>query len=45
MHILNRGFVANGHGYAILLRAPHEGWDARFAELQPVYESFTPAED
>ncbi|MBE1531290.1 serine/threonine-protein kinase [Actinomadura algeriensis] len=45
MHILNRGFVANGYGYAILLRAPHEGWDGLFAELQPVYESFTPAED
>ncbi|MFC6884069.1 MULTISPECIES: serine/threonine-protein kinase [Actinomadura] len=45
MHILNRGFVANGHGYAILLSAPHDGWDGTFAELQPVYRSFKPASD
>ncbi|MEV5824255.1 serine/threonine-protein kinase [Spirillospora sp. NPDC052242] len=45
MHVLNRGFVANDRGYAILLSAPHEGWDGLFAELQPVYRSFTPAED
>ncbi|MFD0905600.1 serine/threonine-protein kinase [Actinomadura sediminis] len=45
MHVLNRGFVANDHGYAILLSAPHDGWDGLFDELQPVYRSFTPAED
>ncbi|WP_236008220.1 serine/threonine-protein kinase [Actinomadura physcomitrii] len=44
MHILNRGFVTNGHGYAILLRAPQDAWDKTFAELQPVYQYFKPAE-
>ncbi|MDL4814523.1 serine/threonine-protein kinase [Actinomadura opuntiae] len=45
IHILNRGFVANGHGYAILLRAPQDAWDRTFSQLQPVYEHFKPAED
>ncbi|QKG25269.1 serine/threonine-protein kinase [Actinomadura verrucosospora] len=44
IHILNRGFVANGHGYAILLRAPQDAWDRTFSELQPVYQYFKPAE-
>ncbi|WP_264159866.1 protein kinase domain-containing protein [Actinomadura montaniterrae] len=44
IHILNRGFVTNGHGYAILLRAPQDAWDKTFAELQPVYQYFKPAE-
>jgi hypothetical protein len=44
VHVLNRGFVANGHGYAILLRAPQDAWDATFTKLQPVYRLFTPAE-
>ncbi|WP_254715577.1 serine/threonine protein kinase [Actinomadura sp. NAK00032] len=45
VHILNRGFVANGHGYAILLRAPDAAWAKVFAELQPVYAYFKPADD
>ncbi|MFB4306161.1 protein kinase [Actinomadura sp. GTD37] len=45
MRILNRGFVAKGHGYAILLRAPDKEWDKVFADLQPVYEHFKPADD
>ncbi|GGU96917.1 serine/threonine protein kinase [Actinomadura cremea] len=45
MHVLNRGFVANDRGYAILLSAPDEGWDELFTKLRPVYASFTPAED
>ncbi|MGW5414941.1 serine/threonine-protein kinase [Actinomadura geliboluensis] len=45
VHILNRGFVANGHGYAILLRAPDAAWAKVFAELQPVYAHFQPADD
>ena len=43
--ILNRGFVAGGHGYAILLRAPDKEWDEIFAALQPVYAHFKPADD
>ncbi|WP_067895788.1 serine/threonine-protein kinase [Actinomadura chibensis] len=45
MHILNRGFVANGHGYAILLCAPDKDWEKVLADLQPVYRLFTPAGD
>ncbi|WP_433328531.1 serine/threonine-protein kinase [Spirillospora sp. CA-294931] len=44
-HVLNRGFVANGHGYAILLSTPDSEWSARFAQLAPVYSSFKPASD
>ncbi|XRQ16410.1 protein kinase domain-containing protein [Actinomadura welshii] len=44
-HILNRGFVTNGHGYAILLRAPDKDWDKVFSDLQPVYRFFEPADD
>ncbi|WP_344270065.1 serine/threonine-protein kinase [Actinomadura napierensis] len=45
IHVLNRGFVANGHGYAILLHVPQDAWDRAFSQLQPVYEHFKPAED
>ncbi|WP_243713363.1 serine/threonine-protein kinase [Actinomadura sp. 6K520] len=45
VRILNRGFVTEGHGYAILLRAPDKEWDKVFSELQPVYRHFEPAED
>ncbi|WP_433464282.1 protein kinase domain-containing protein [Spirillospora sp. CA-128828] len=44
VHILNRGFVTNGHGYAILLRAPDDDWDKVFSDLQPVYRFFKPAD-
>ncbi|MEU8797921.1 protein kinase [Spirillospora sp. NPDC048819] len=44
-HVLNRGFVTDGHGYAILLRAPDKEWDKVFSDLQPVYRFFEPAED
>ncbi|WP_235036776.1 serine/threonine-protein kinase [Actinomadura sp. K4S16] len=44
VHILNRGFVTKGHGYAILLRAPDADWDEVYSELQPVYRSFKPAD-
>ncbi|NDU72297.1 protein kinase [Actinomadura sp. DSM 109109] len=43
VRILNRGFVTNGHGYAILLRAPAGDWAEVFSELQPVYRFFKPA--
>ncbi|MFI0367383.1 protein kinase [Actinomadura sp. 1N219] len=45
MHVLNRGFVASGHGYAILLCAPDKDWSKVRADLQPVYRFFKPAED
>ncbi|CNG77878.1 Putative serine/threonine-protein kinase PknA [Mycobacterium tuberculosis] len=45
VHILNRGFVTDGHGYAILLRAPDDAWSKVYADLQPVYEHFKPADD
>lgn len=44
VHILNRGFVTKGHGYAILLRAPDGDWDEVYSELQPVYRFFKPAD-
>ncbi|WP_242608806.1 serine/threonine-protein kinase [Actinomadura formosensis] len=44
VHILNRGFVTHGHGYAILLRAPDDDWDRVYSDLQPVYRFFKPAE-
>ncbi|MFI0447024.1 protein kinase [Actinomadura sp. 6N118] len=43
MHALNRGFVMNGMGYAIVLYAPDKDWDKTLADLAPVYEYFTPA--
>ncbi|WP_242614573.1 serine/threonine-protein kinase [Actinomadura roseirufa] len=42
-HILNRGFVANGRGYAILVRSPDDGWSGAIAELEPVFRFFEPA--
>ncbi|MGI5164833.1 protein kinase domain-containing protein [Spirillospora sp. CA-253888] len=43
--ILNRGFVANGRGYAILIAGPADGWDARMEKLAPVFSSFKAADD
>ncbi|WP_227022937.1 serine/threonine-protein kinase [Actinomadura rubrobrunea] len=40
MHALNRGFVMDGMGFAILLVAPDDAWARTFAELAPVYEKF-----
>ncbi|WP_026313335.1 serine/threonine-protein kinase [Actinomadura flavalba] len=45
MRALNRGFVQNGHGYAILLSAPADDWDKTLADLDPVYRLFKPADD
>lgn len=42
-HVLDRGFVTSGHGYAILVSAPDAGWPATIARLQQVYTSFRPA--
>ena len=44
VHVLDRGFVMNGHGYAILLSAPDRDWQTTFTKLQPVYHHFTAAE-
>jgi tRNA A-37 threonylcarbamoyl transferase component Bud32 len=44
-HVLNRGFVANGHGYAILISAPDDGWSKTIADLAPVFQYFKPADD
>ncbi|MFG2002216.1 protein kinase [Spirillospora sp. NPDC048911] len=43
VRVLNRGFVANGHGYAILICAPADDWDETIDKLAPVYEHFKPA--
>jgi CRP-like cAMP-binding protein len=40
-HILDRGFVLNGKGYAILLSAPDSDWSKFLDSMQPVFESFT----
>lgn len=40
-HILDRGFVLNGKGYAILLSAPDSGWSKFLESMQPVFASFT----
>ncbi|MFD0853856.1 serine/threonine protein kinase, partial [Actinomadura adrarensis] len=45
MHALNRGFVMNDTGYAILLVAPDDNWDQTLREMAPIYEFFTPKED
>ena len=42
-HILDRGFVTNGHGYAILIAAPDRDWPATISRLESVYTSFRPA--
>ncbi|MEO5878076.1 MAG: hypothetical protein ABIS86_19100, partial [Streptosporangiaceae bacterium] len=39
-HILDRGFVLNGKGYAILLSAPDDGWSKFLDSMQPVFASF-----
>ncbi|WP_245974467.1 serine/threonine-protein kinase [Thermomonospora umbrina] len=44
MHGLNRGFVANGRGYAIFLVAPHSEWDETRRRLEPVFAHFEPAD-
>ncbi|MBO2448277.1 protein kinase [Actinomadura barringtoniae] len=44
MHGLNRGFVMNGIGYAIVLVTQDSGWDKSLADLAPVYEQFKPAD-
>ncbi|MBA9007808.1 protein kinase domain-containing protein [Thermomonospora cellulosilytica] len=44
MHALDRGFVANGRGYAIFLVAPDSEWEQVRRELDPVFRSFRPAE-
>ncbi|HEV7933249.1 MAG TPA: serine/threonine-protein kinase, partial [Actinomadura sp.] len=35
-HVLNRGFIMNGRGYAILLSAPDRDWKSTFERLAPV---------
>ncbi|GAA3232467.1 serine/threonine-protein kinase [Actinocorallia longicatena] len=40
MHTLNRGFLLNGMGYAILLRAPDSEWTKTLERMRPVFESF-----
>jgi serine/threonine protein kinase len=42
-HVLDRGFVTTGHGYAILVSAPASDWAATIDRLQPVFASFRPA--
>jgi serine/threonine protein kinase len=42
--VLNRGFVTNGHGYAILISAPAGGWSTTIEEMRPVFASFDPAD-
>jgi eukaryotic-like serine/threonine-protein kinase len=41
-HVLNRGFLLNGHGYAILISAPDGEWDTTRTMLDPVFERFLP---
>ncbi|MFB4313216.1 protein kinase [Actinomadura sp. 21ATH] len=42
LHALNRGFVMNDTGYAIVLVAPDKDWDETFARMDPVYRFFKP---
>lgn len=42
-HVLDRGFVVNGRGYAILVSSPDNQWSAITAQLRPVYSGFVPA--
>jgi serine/threonine protein kinase len=42
-HVLNRGLVMHGRGYAILLSAPDSGWKDTLNRLAPVFELFQPA--
>jgi hypothetical protein len=45
LHALNRGFVMNDMGYAIVLVAPDKDWDGTLAEMDPVYRFFKPADN
>ncbi|WP_433808433.1 protein kinase domain-containing protein [Actinomadura scrupuli] len=42
-HVLSRGLVMNGHGYAIVIAAPDDEWDKTRAQLAPVFADFRPA--
>ena len=42
-HVLDRGFVINGHGYAILIAAPDTQWTTALTQLAPSFAGFTPA--
>jgi hypothetical protein len=42
-HVLSRGLVMNGHGYAIVIAAPDDAWDKTRAQLAPVFANFVPA--
>jgi hypothetical protein len=42
LHALNRGFVMNDTGYAIVLVAPDADWDRTLAEMAPIYQFFKP---
>jgi serine/threonine protein kinase len=41
-HVLNRGFVISGRGYAILIAAPDAQWSSTLTHLGPVFAGFTP---
>ncbi|WP_235959878.1 serine/threonine-protein kinase [Actinomadura macrotermitis] len=43
LHALNRGFVMNGHGYAIVLVAPDKSWGKTLSDLAPLYQHFKAA--
>jgi hypothetical protein len=45
MHALNRGFIMNDTGYAIVLVAPDADWDRTFREMAPVYRFFEPKDE
>ncbi|XVQ15975.1 serine/threonine-protein kinase [Spirillospora sp. CA-255316] len=45
LHALNRGFVMNDTGYAIVLVAPDADWDKTFAEMAPIYQFFKPKDN
>ncbi|MCP2335079.1 serine/threonine-protein kinase [Actinomadura rupiterrae] len=40
MHALDRGFVMDGHGYAIAVYASDKDWNRTLAGLRPVFSSF-----
>ncbi|MCW2915288.1 MAG: serine/threonine protein kinase [Actinomycetia bacterium] len=42
-HVLSRGFIMNGHGYAIVISAPDGEWEKTRTELAPVFDHFVPA--
>ncbi|MFC5744176.1 serine/threonine-protein kinase [Actinomadura rugatobispora] len=45
LHALNRGFVMNDTGYAIVLVAPDADWDKTFSEMAPIYQFFKPKDN